>query len=194
MDLIAAGARVAALGLSWGTSGNISRRLDDEQFEISASGTRLGELDESCITACEIDGERWVGELAPSVETGMHRGVYQARPDVGAVLHSSPFHTTLIASSAIDVDITVTTDALLYVRGVTRVGFVRPGTAELADAVTRAVAAADIVLLDHHGCLVAGESVDDAVNRTEALEELCRMLVAEAQGFPLRRVDDPGWF
>ena len=84
----------------------------------------------------------------------MHRAVYAARPDVGAVLHCSPFFTTLVASSAIPVDPYATTDSVYYVGEVGRVGFELPGTADLAAAVAAAIPPVDVLLLENHGCCV----------------------------------------
>ena len=187
-DLIVAGRDVAARNLSWGTSGNISARLGDDSFVISASGVRLGELREDRVARCAIAEDRWEGERRPSVETGMHRGVYATRPDVGAMLHCSPFHTTLLACSTAAIDPHVTTDSVYYVGDIGRVGFELPGTPELAAAVVEAIAGVDVLLLESHGCVVVGGSLDEVVNRAEALEELSRLLVAEAQGFGLQRL------
>ena len=46
----------------------------------------------------------------------------------------------------------------------------------------------DVLLLENHGCVCVAATLDEAINRAEAVEVLCRMLVAEAQGFPLRRL------
>ena len=43
----------------------------------------------------------------------------------------------------------------------------------------------DVILLGNHGSVVYGEDLHDAVNKAEALELMCRMLVARTQGFPL---------
>ena len=187
-QLIDAGSAVVAKQLTWGTSGNISARVDQHRFVISASGARLGDLTLEGIASCAIEQDHWDGSRRPSVETGMHRAVYACRPDVGAVLHCSPFFTTLVASSAIPVDPYATTDSVYYVGEVGRVGFELPGTPELADAVAAAIPPVDVLLLEHHGCVCVAATLDEVVNRAEAFEVLCRMLVAEAQGFPLQRL------
>jgi L-fuculose-phosphate aldolase len=187
-ELIAAAHRVAAQRLSWGTSGNISARADSDSFVISATGVRLGELSDDRVAVCAITDDRWEGAHRPSVETGMHRAVYAVRSDVGAVLHCSPPHATLLACSAAAIDPNVTTDSVYYVGAVGRVGFELPGTPELAAAVAAAIQHVDALLLESHGCLVVGASLEEVVNRAEALEEVCHMLVAEARGFELRRL------
>jgi 3-dehydro-4-phosphotetronate decarboxylase len=185
--LVAAGRRVGAKGLTWGTAGNLSVRLSGERFAISASGARLDELAPERIVICE--GERFEG-ARPSVETGLHRAIYRARPDVGAILHASPFHATLVACSDLELDCSASTDTLYYVRRVARVPFLVPGSPELAEATARAAADHDVILLANHGSVVCAPDLDAAVNVTEALELLCRMLVARAQGFPLAPIPE----
>jgi ribulose-5-phosphate 4-epimerase/fuculose-1-phosphate aldolase len=183
--LIAAGRRVGTKQLTWGTAGNISERLGDGRFAISGSGCRLDELTAETIVTCELAGEGWEGSSRPSVETGMHRGIYAARPDVGAVLHSSAFHTTLVACSTIELETAASTDTLYYLRRLVRLPFLVPGSAELAAAVADAAAQHDVLLLGNHGSVVLASDIAAAVNVAEALELMCRMLVARTQGFPL---------
>jgi ribulose-5-phosphate 4-epimerase/fuculose-1-phosphate aldolase len=183
--LIAAGHRVGAKSLTWGTAGNISVRLPDGRFAISGSGYRIDELKPEAIVTCDISTDGWEGACRPSVETGMHRGIYATRPDTGAVLHSSAFHTTLVACSAIELETAASTDTLHYLRRIARLPFLVPGSDELARAVTEAAADHDAILLGNHGSVVLGRDLDAAVNVAEALELMCRMLVARTQGFPL---------
>jgi ribulose-5-phosphate 4-epimerase/fuculose-1-phosphate aldolase len=183
--LIAAGRRVGAKQLTWGTAGNLSVRLPDGRFLISGTGRRIDELDAEGIVSCEVGGAAWEGGCRPSVETNLHRGVYAVRPDAGAILHSSAFHTTLVACSAIELEPAASTDTLYYLRRVARLPFLVPGSQALADAVTEAARDHDVILLGNHGSVVYGDDLHEAVNKAEALELMCRMLVARTQGFPL---------
>jgi streptomycin 6-kinase len=185
-QLAAAGRRIVAKRLTWGNAGNLSVRIDAQRFAISATGACLDELSGAAIAICELDGEGWEGERPPSVEAGLHRLVYRRRPETGAVLHTSALHTTLVAASELPLDTSATTDTAHYLRRLARVPFHVPGSPELAAAASAAAAAHDVLLLDNHGALVAAPDVAAAINVTEALELLCAMLVARAQGFPLR--------
>jgi L-fuculose-phosphate aldolase len=183
--LIAAGRRVGTKQLTWGTAGNVSVRLPGGRFAISGSGRRLDELAPDAIVTCELGGAGWEGACRPSVETAMHRAIYAARPDAGAVLHSSAFHTTLVACSTIELETAASTDTLYYLRRIARLPFLVPGSPELASAVAGAAAGHDAILLSNHGSVVLARDLAAAVNVAEALELLCRMLVARTQGFPL---------
>jgi len=184
--LAAAGRHLIDKDLTWGTSGNISARVSGDRFAISASGSRLDELGAATLAVCDVEGDGWQGERRPSVEAGMHQAIYRQRPDVGAVLHASPLHATLVASSEIEVDTRAMTDCVYYLRRIARVPFQIPGTPALAAAAGAAAADHDVLLLDNHGVIVAAPDIDAVVNVTEILEFLSRMLVARHQGFPLR--------
>jgi L-fuculose-phosphate aldolase len=120
----------------------------------------------------------------------MHRAIYAARPDAGAVLHSSAFHTTLVACSAIELETAASTDTLYYLRRLARLPFLVPGSTELATAVGEAASEHDVILLGNHGSVVLAPDLAAAVNLAEALELMCRMLVARTQGFPLVPIAD----
>ncbi len=98
-QLIKAGQYMLANQLAWGTSGNISARVDQERMYITASGTFMGELGLDDFAECLIESGATAGSKKPSKETPFHLGIYRNRPDVGAILHSSPFYTTLMSCS-----------------------------------------------------------------------------------------------
>ena len=184
--LVAAGRAVIEKRLTWGTAGNISARLSAGEFLISASGYPLDRLGEESLARCRLDDAEPGRGPRPSVETGMHRAVYAARPDVGAVLHASPFYATLVAASALELDANLTSDTAYYLREVRRVPFHSPGSAALASAAAEQARGCDVLLLDNHGALTLGATPDEALTRLEALELLCRMLVYGSLGVPLR--------
>lgn len=187
-ELIHAGASVISKGLTWGTSGNISARLDDEAFVISMTGAALDELDDARIVRCSLTSADRERDRKSSVETGMHRAIYKRRPDVASILHASPLFTTLVASSEVAVQADVVTDTAFYVGSVARVPFHYPGSDELAVAAADAAKDTNAILLENHGCICLAGTPREVVQRTEALELLCSMLVIEALGFPLRRL------
>jgi len=184
--LAAAGRDVIERGLSWGTSGNISLRLDDDRFLISGTGARLSQLEREALAVCALQGDAWSGGRRPSVEVNLHRAIYQQRPEARAVLHTSAPFTTLVACTRVEVPTDFNTDALFYVREVARVPFRNPGSVELAEATRARCDASRVLLLDNHGAICWGESLHEVVIATEALELLCSMLVrARAAGLEL---------
>lgn len=72
-----------------GTSGNLSVKLDDERFLITASGRDKGRLSPEDFLVCSVDGEHeGAGPgLKPSAETSIHQAIYAKIPKAGAVYH-----------------------------------------------------------------------------------------------------------
>ena len=83
-----------ALGLNQGTSGNASVRQGDG-FLITPSGMPIDEMNANSMVGMNMHGEA-ISAGKPSSEWRFHRDIYQARPEVGAVIHThSMFATTL---------------------------------------------------------------------------------------------------
>jgi L-fuculose-phosphate aldolase len=176
-DLRRVGRHVVGRHLTWGRSGNLSARREAQEFVISTSGARLDDLRASHLATCSLQGEAWRGGLRPSVEVEMHREIYRAVPRANAILHTSAPYTTLLACSLLEIPVHMNTDALHYVGRVARVPYMHPGTRELARAAAELAPGSNVLLLNNHGSLTWGATLDEALIRTEALEFLARMLI-----------------
>ncbi|MGC8784958.1 MAG: class II aldolase/adducin family protein [Armatimonadota bacterium] len=175
-------------GLAWGTSGNVSLRVDEERLLISASGAWLGTLTPEQTSLCSLHGEDFVG-AKPSIETPMHRAIYRNRPEAQVVVHVSPLYTTLIACSDMPVPTDLNIENIFYLGRIARVPFLQPGSAQLADAVGEAVREHETVILSNHGVITFHHSVPDVLMRVESFEMTCRLLViARAANLPLNHL------
>ena len=95
-DLIAFGQKAADSALLASTCGNVSLRLDDERFLISATGCTLGTMCEEDVAVIALADGSLVDGAPPSVETELHRRIFADRSDVGAILHCQSFAATLL--------------------------------------------------------------------------------------------------
>jgi L-fuculose-phosphate aldolase len=185
-ELRAAGRSLLAGGLAWGNAGNLSARTSTESYVITASGTRLGELGPGDFVTCRI-GAPHAGDRRPSKERPMHEAVYATRPEVRAVLHASPFYSTLAACSEFDPPSNLLVETIYYLERTARVPYYHPGSAELGAAVGAVAPHANLLLLEHHGVLAYDTSVQEALMGLQTLELACRMVVeARAAGIALR--------
>lgn len=165
--------------LAWGNAGNISARVSKEQYIITASGTFLGELELEDLIECNSNGENIDGNnKKPSKETPMHRAIYEERPEIGAVLHSSPFYSTLVACSEIDIPSNFFVETMYYLEKTARVPYYHPGSKELGEAVKERAKDANILFLENHGVLVYDVNIKEARMALQTLEMACKMLVA----------------
>ena len=174
--------------LTWGNAGNISARVSEERCLITASGTRLGELADDDLVEFSLAGESApASRRKPSKEVPMHRAIYEARPDIHAVLHGAPFYSTLVACSEIDVPADWFVEAMYYLERVARVPYHHPGSEALGEAVGRQAREANVLLLDNHGVLVYDTSVQEALMALHTLELTCQMAVtARAANLPIK--------
>lgn len=188
MQLQAAGRYMMQYGLAWGNAGNISARTGVDRFVISASGTFLGELEDDDLVECSFrEGLLEPGQRKPSKELPMHRTVYEARPEINAVLHASPFYSTLAACSDLSIPSEWFVETMYYLERVERVPYCHPGSIALGQAVKERAGKANILLLEHHGVLVYDTSVREARMALQTLEMACRMLItARGSGIDLK--------
>ncbi|HET6822853.1 MAG TPA: class II aldolase/adducin family protein [Anaerolineales bacterium] len=185
-QLRAAGQFMLENDLAWGNAGNISARSGGGHYLITASGTRLGELKDDDFVECSLDGSS-SGDRKPSKETPMHRAIYEQRPEIGAVLHASPFYSTLIACAEIQVPADLFIEDMYYLERIEHVSYFHAGSPELGDAVRLKARHANILFLDNHGVLVYDTSIQEALMGLHTLEFVCRMIItAQGAGVKLR--------
>lgn len=185
-QLRAAGRYMLANDLAWGNAGNISARIGADRYLITASGTRLGDLQDDDFVECSFNGS-FSGDRKPSKETPMHRAIYEQRPEIGAILHASPFYSTLVACAEIQIPADLFIEDMYYLERVEHVSYFHAGSRELGEAVRLKARQANILFLDNHGVLVYDTSIQEALMGLHTLEFVCRMAItARGAGIELR--------
>jgi ribulose-5-phosphate 4-epimerase/fuculose-1-phosphate aldolase len=178
--LVELAASLFARGFSVGSAGNISVRLDDG-FLITPTNSSLGRLDAGRIAKLDRD-YRHVGGDPPSKEVFMHRAMYTARAEAGAVVHLHSTHATAVGCLP-DVDPgnpipPLTPYFVMRVgRSMPIVAYYRPGDPAMEPAIHRAARDARAVLLANHGPVVSGKTLTDAVYAAEELEEAAKLFL-----------------
>ena len=163
-------------GLVVGRAGNISARVNDGQVLISKRRSRLERLAPQDLVLCSLATGEYQGEVEPSTETPMHRAVYLNQPRAQAILHSSAFYTTLLACADVDLRLDLVPESMAYLSNLGSVPYYHPGTPELAQAAGDQ-AEHNVIILENHGLIVWGKSIDEAVQVTEMMERHCQTLV-----------------
>jgi 3-dehydro-4-phosphotetronate decarboxylase len=185
------GASLFARGLTFGSAGNISVRLDDGWL-MTPTNVSLGRLDPAALAKLDADG-RLVSGDPPTKETFLHRAMYQERPQAGAVVHLHSTYSVAVSVLAdIDAANALPPITAYYVMRVGRLPLVRyhpPGDLSLAEAVKRLAGKHHAVLLANHGPVVAGSSLDAAANAIEELEETAKLFLI-LRGSKLRLLTD----
>lgn len=160
--------RLAATGLVTGTAGNVSARCG-EAVAITPTGARLADVAAAGVTVVDLAGAVLDGTLAPTSELDLHLGVYAAREDAGAVVHThAPMATAL--ACVLDELPCVHYDMLLLGGPVRVAPYATFGTPELAASAVAALEGRAAALLANHGAITLGTDLDAAMRATELLE------------------------
>lgn len=180
--LIAAGRHLVDAGLSPGSSGNVSV-LDGDRILISGTGTSLGELDPADVGELALDGTHLGGARA-SKETPLHVAFYRRDADHRAVVHVHSPHAVALAClapwAAHNAVPPLTPYFVMRVGQTPLLPYRHPGNPALGDDLLAAPWPLRAALLANHGAVVAGASLDEAIDRATELEEACRIALLTA--------------
>lgn len=178
-------------GLTAGSSGNISVRLEDGWL-VTPTNSSLGRLDPARLSWLDPTGRHVSGD-APSKEAFLHRAMYEARPQAGAIVHLHSTHSAAISCmDGLDADDCIPPLTAYYVMKIGRlplVPYFRPGDQKLGEAVRTCACRHCAVLLANHGPVVSGTTLDAAVNAIEELEETAKLFLL-LRGTPTRALNE----
>src|SRR5712691_8097453 len=171
------GASIFNRGLTAGSSGNISLRLEDGWL-MTPTNVSLGRLDPARLSKLDDNGALVAGD-APTKESFLHRVMYEERAKTGAVIHLHSTHSVAVSCLAeidpADVLPPITAYYVMRVGRLPLVPYFRPGDLALAKAVRGFAGKHHAVLLANHGPVVAGSNLDAAVNAIEEVEETAKL-------------------
>ncbi len=164
-------------GLTMGSTGNISVRLDDGWL-VTPTNASLGNLEPDRLSKLDINGQLVSGDK-PTKEVPLHTAMYDTVKNSGAVVHLHSTHSVAISM----LPGTNPQDALppltaYYVMRVGRTALIpyhRPGDPVIGDAIRGLAGKYTSVLLANHGPVMAGKSLEAAVYATEELEETSKL-------------------
>ncbi|PWC52554.1 aldolase [Azospirillum sp. TSO22-1] len=165
-------------GLTPGSSGNISVRLDDGGWLVTPTNASLGFLDPARLARLDAQGRLLSGN-PPTKEIPLHTALYETRGAARAIVHLHSTHAVAVSMlSEIDpraVLPPLTAYSLMRAGQVALVPYYRPGDPAVADAIRGLAGRYSSVLLANHGPVVAGDSLEAAVFATEELEETAKL-------------------
>ena len=183
-ELIEVGRDAVGRGLVLASAGNLSVRVSEREFLVTAKGSWLDRLTPDDFALLTLDpGETGapvdVGPV-PSSEWKLHHRAYLARPDAECVLHLHPRTAVVLASLGKPIR-RLTLDHAYYLGEIAVTPFFHNGTEELADTAAHALRDHDCVVMQHHGCSVVADSVQMAYRRALNLEDAAQATVLALQ-------------
>ena len=165
-------------GLTHGSTGNISARVSDGSLLVTPTGSSLGFLDPGRISHISEKGELLSGDK-PTKEIPLHAAFYETRQQTGAVVHLHSCHSVALSLlPEIDPDNVLpplTAYGIMLLGKVRLLPFFVPGDPAMGDAVRGLAGKRSAVLLANHGPVVAGKTLETAVNAMEELEASAKL-------------------
>ena len=159
-EIVMFGKSIFDRGLTGGSSGNISVRLDDGWL-LTPTNSCLGRLDPARIAKLDWKGNLVSGDPA-SKEAFLHRAMYEERNGAAAVVHLHSSHSTAVSCMhGLDHHDCIPPLTAYYVMKIGRlplIPYFRPGDPALGEAVRGLAGKHCAVLLANHGPVVSGVS------------------------------------
>lgn len=158
-------------GLSPNRSGNVSARFGNGML-ITPTGLSYEDIGPNDIVFVAGDGSVPGKQKKPSSEWHFHLSAYQARPDMGAVVHTHSLHAVVLACAGRAIPAFHYMVAVAGGSDIPVVPYATFGTPELANHVARGLADRRACLMAHHGAIALGETLPQALELAHEVEVL----------------------
>jgi len=158
--------------------GNISVRFGD-RIIIKRRGAMLGRLKPHDLIETGLE-KNDSGVALASTELIVHRAIYHATPAL-AVVHAHPRRAIALSLSRDEI-IPIDNEGsyLLKKIPVVETEFAS-GSRQMADTIAGALKSYKIVMMRGHGSFATGQTLDEAFQWTDALEEVCEIIMYARQ-------------
>ena len=183
-EVVATAKALSAGGLTHGKSGNVGARFRDG-FLVTPSGYPYDQMTPADVVAMTFDGKA-TGRREPSSEWRFHAAIFEARPEVHAVVHAHSTAATALACHRRGIPAFHYMVAVAGGTDVRCAPYATFGTEALAAAAVDALRDRKACLLANHGQIAVGADLGAALQLAAEIENLCRQyLDALAIGEPV---------
>ncbi|HEY0708350.1 MAG TPA: class II aldolase/adducin family protein [Polyangia bacterium] len=172
-EIVATAQRLTEKGYLMATGGNLSMRIPNEpRFAITPSNYDYMKMVADDVCVLDWDGTIIEGTRPPSVESGLHAGVYQTRADVNAVVHTHQVYASAVAVLGQPIPALFDEQARFLGRTVEIIPYGPSGTGFLTKRVTKAIRSKNnAYVMQNHGVLCFGQDLTRAAHNVEILEK-----------------------
>lgn len=160
-------------GYLMATGGNISLRIPEKNaFAITPSNYDYFKMTPNDVCILDFELNKIEGHLKPSVESAMHGAIYQARPDVNAIIHTHQAYVSALTLIKMPIPALFDEQARFLGRSVDIIPYAPSGTGMLKNTVAKNVKNHNnAFMMQNHGALVFGHDMERAVHNVEILEK-----------------------
>lgn len=177
--------KVYAKGFVAAYDGNISCRTSDNTVLITRSGICKGDVKEKDIVEIDLNGKSLSGKHKISTEHKIHLIAYKKRKEVNAVVHCHPVYATTFALLGEALDKHYLPEVFLTLGKIPLCKYATPSTDQVPKSLEPYINYSWAMLLQNHGAVTLGKTLDDAYFKMEKLEHAAKIiLLARLLGKP----------
>ncbi|GBD86483.1 L-fuculose phosphate aldolase [bacterium BMS3Abin03] len=165
--------------------GNVSVITSRNTVLFTRSGVCKGDVTEEDILEFDMHGSLLKGEGRITTEFKLHLFAYSRRPDVNAVVHCHPVYATAFSLIGEGLSEHYFPEVLLTLGKVPLCRYGAPSTNDLPLSLEPYIEHSWAYLLENHGALTLGKTLDDAYYKMEKLEHSAKTIfTARMMGTP----------
>lgn len=175
-QIVEIGKRLYDKGLISATDGNLSISLGD-RIVTTPSGVSKGFLKENELVVVDREGKKITGNSKPSSEIQMHLEAYRSRSDISAVVHAHPPKCLSFIIAGEDFTECAIPEVVVALGAVPVADYATPSTTALAQSITEPIKQSDCIMLDRHGSLTVGATLESAYFKLEKMEHAAEIML-----------------
>lgn len=166
-----------ASGLTTGTWGNISGRIDDTYMVITPSGMDYSKLHPDQMVIVNMKTQEYEGTFKPSIEVPLHAKLLLTRLEVNGIVHTHSSKALAVAVTRKGIP-PICDDQVSILGGDVRCApYTFPGTPLMAETVAEALVGRMGALIANHGAIAMGRSLREALIAATVLEKTAQIWI-----------------
>jgi L-fuculose-phosphate aldolase len=144
---------------------------------IKPSGMDYNEIKHEDVIVLDKKGKIIEGFRKPSIEMPMHLSIYNARKDVGAIVHYHPIYSSVLAVT--DFSLPGICEDFVQIVGekVLCAKYALPGSKELAENAVTSLGNRNAVFLLNHGTLCVGRDMKEVMKVCYVVEKTAHIYI-----------------
>jgi L-fuculose-phosphate aldolase len=157
--------------------GNVSAKENDQTIWITPTGQTKAFMDNQELA--QITQENKIVAGKPSSERKMHLAIYKNCPTAKAVVHAHPPHAiawSLAFGEMKELPYKSLPEVILATGKIPIVPYARPGSEEMGDSLLPFLPDHKVLIMQKHGAVAWGETLDEAYRGVERVEHICYIL------------------
>lgn len=168
---------MADAGLTAGTWGNISGRIDDTYMAVTPSGLDYSRLVPEQMVIVNMHTGEYEGDLKPSIEVPLHSKILLDKPHINGIVHVHSSKALAVAVTGKGIPPICDDQVQILGGDIKCAEYTYPGSVEMADAVLSALEERNGALIANHGSVAIGRTLKEALVGVTVLEKTAQIWI-----------------